>query len=73
MLITYDGEADILYLELRRVPAADSIDIEDGVTALLDEQSHIMGLEILDASERLGREQLYSVTWKDLACEAVPV
>ena len=69
MLITYDREADILYIELRSVPAKDSTDIEDGVTVLLDREGHITGLEILDASERLGKEQLHSVTLKDLAFE----
>ncbi len=69
MLITYDSEADILYVELRKVPATDSQDIEEGVTALLDDDGHIVGLEILDASERLGKEQLHNVTLKDLAWE----
>ena len=69
MLITYDSEADVLYIEFRRVPAEDSSDIEEGVTALLDKDGHIVGLEILDASERLGQEQLRSVTLKDLAWE----
>ncbi|MBI2849956.1 MAG: DUF2283 domain-containing protein [Chloroflexi bacterium] len=69
MLITYDSEADVLYIELRRVPAEDSSDVEEGVTALLDKDGHIVGLEILDASERLGQEQLRSVTLKDLAWE----
>lgn len=36
MLITYDSEADVLYVELRHVPAEDSLNIEEGVTALLD-------------------------------------
>ncbi|PKB79635.1 MAG: hypothetical protein BZY88_12525 [SAR202 cluster bacterium Io17-Chloro-G9] len=69
MLITYDGEADILYIELRQAAAEDSKDIEEGVTALLDREVHIVGLELLDASERLGKEQLHSVTLKDLAFE----
>ena len=69
MIITYDGEADILYIELRKAPATDSQDIEEGVTALLDDDGHIVGLEILDASERMGKEQLHSVTLKDLAWE----
>jgi uncharacterized protein YuzE len=69
MLITYDSEADILYIELRKAPVTDSEDVEEGVTALLDDDGHIVGLEILDASERLGKEQLHSVTLKDLAFE----
>lgn len=71
MLITYDSEADVLYIELRQVAAEDSVDIEDGVTALLDGKGHIVGLEILDASERIGQDQLRSVTLKDLAWEPV--
>ena len=71
MLITYDSQADILYIELRQFPAADSIDIEEGVTAELDDKGHIVGLEILDARERLGAEQLRSITLKDLAWEPV--
>jgi len=67
MLITYDNEVDILYIELRSVAAEDSTDIEEGVTVLLDREGHITGLEILDAAERLGKEQLHSVTLKDLA------
>ncbi len=43
------------------------MDIEEGVTVDLDDEGHIVGLEILDASERLGKEQLHSVTLKDLA------
>ena len=73
MLITYDSQADILYIELRGEPAADSVDIEEGVTAELDDQGHIVGLEILDAGERLGTAQLRSVTLKDLAWEPVPL
>ena len=70
MLITYDCEADILYIELRKVVADDSKDIEEGVTALLDSEGHIVGLELLDASERLGKEQLHSVTLQDLAFDS---
>ena len=43
------------------------MDIGEEVTALLDEQGHIVGLEILDASEILGQGQLRSVTLKGLA------
>ncbi len=61
MRITYDPEADALYVELRDVAPEDSIDVEDGVTADVDGEGHIVGLEILDASERLGAEALASV------------
>lgn len=72
MRIWYDGEADALYILLREVQAADSLDVEEGVTVDLDEEGHIVGLEMLDASERLGREQLHSVTLENLAWEPLP-
>ena len=54
MHITYDAEADVLYIELQAVPARDTIDIEEGVSVLVDEDGHIVSLEVLDARARLG-------------------
>ena len=54
MQITYDAEADVFSIELRAVPARDTIDIEEGVSVLVDEEGHIVSLEVLDAGERLG-------------------
>ncbi len=63
MRITYDPDADALYIELRRVQARDSVDIEEGVTADLDEHGHIIALEVLDASERLTADELSAVKY----------
>ncbi len=43
MRITYDPEADALYVELRSVRAVDNIDLEDGVSADLDAEGHVLG------------------------------
>ena len=69
MIITYDQKADALYIQLRDVKPSHGVDFEEGVTIDVDEQGHIVGLELLDASERLGKEQLHSFTLKDLAFE----
>jgi len=53
MKIQYDPEVDALYIELRDVHADHNVDIEEGVSVDLDVDGHIVGLEILDASERL--------------------
>ena len=37
MHITYDAEADVFSIELRAVPARDTIDIEERVSVLVDE------------------------------------
>ena len=69
MNITYDHEVDVLYIQLTDSKPARGVDIEEGVTVDIDQEGHLVGIEILDASERLGKEQLHSVTLKDLAFE----
>lgn len=66
MRITYDPEADALYIALRDVPVVDGLDIEDGVSVDLDVDGHIVGLEILDASERLRPDELGNVSYENL-------
>jgi uncharacterized protein YuzE len=39
----------------------DTVDIEEGVTVDLDAGGHIIGIEILDAAERLGPKSLQSI------------
>jgi len=73
MKITYDPEGDVLYIQLRGVTPSDSVDIEEGVTAELDEAGHITAIEILDASERLTAEDLTSVSYENLLFAAAEV
>lgn len=69
MRIEYSKSADALYIRLRSAAISDSVDIEEGVTADLDEDGHIVGLEILDASERLDSADLASITIENLPLE----
>ena len=74
MKITYDPEADALYIGLKdELPAIDSIDIEDGVVADLGEDGHIIGLEILDARKRFTADELNKVVYKNLVTEKASV
>ncbi|HLI51089.1 MAG TPA: DUF2283 domain-containing protein [Thermomicrobiaceae bacterium] len=66
MKITYDPEADALYIQLRSVRPADSFDLQEGVTADVDDAGHIIGIEILDARQQLGDEALTSVSVEQL-------
>ncbi len=70
MKITYDPEADALYIELRDARPADSVDIEEGVTVDLDSAGHIIGLEVLDASKRLTPEELANIHYENLLLTA---
>ena len=53
MKMTYDPEVDALYIELRDVPIAESVDLEEGVTLDVDAEGKPVGLEILGARDHL--------------------
>ena len=73
MKIEYSKQADALYIHLREAPVAESRDVEEGVTLDFDAQGHIVGLEILDASERMGLSSLVNVSIENLPIERVPL
>ena len=70
MKITYDTERDVLYIQLREAEPSDSIDIEEGVTAELDDEGHIVALEVLDASKRMTPEELVNIHYENLLLTA---
>ena len=71
MKIEYSKGIDALYIRLKESKVADSIDIEEGVTVDLDENRHIVGIEILDASEKLELSNLINITIENLPLEKV--
>lgn len=73
MKIEYTRSSDALYIRLRQAPIVDSRDIEEGVTIDLDGEGHIVGLEVLDASERLGWAELLNVNIENLPVDMVEV
>ncbi len=72
MKIEYSKDTDALYIHLRHVPVAESRDVEEGVTLDFDANGHIVGVEVLDASERLGLTNLANVSIENLPVESVP-
>ncbi len=71
MKIEYSKNVDALYIKLREAKITDSMDIEEGVTVDLDEKGHIVGLEILDASEKLDISDLVNISIENLPLEKV--
>ena len=69
MKITYDPEVDVLYVGIRHVKTVDSIDVESGVSVDLDAEGHIIGIEILDAKSRVGRDPLSAISIERLGTE----
>ncbi len=58
MKIEYSKDIDALYVYFREKTVARSKEIEEGVTIDLGDDGHIIGVEILDATQRLGRDGL---------------
>ena len=55
MKITYDKEVDAMYIYLKKAKVAKTLTIEEGnVFADVDKKGGVIGLEILDASRRVG-------------------
>ncbi len=71
MRIEYDNAVDALYILLRNADPVDTADVEEGVTVDLDDEGHIVGLEILDAAERLGLESLLNVSIENMPLERI--
>ena len=71
MKIEYSKGIDALYIKLREAKISDSMDIEEGVTVDLDEKGHIVGIEILDASEKLELSELVNISIENLPLEKI--
>ena len=71
MKIEYSKNVDALYIRFKEAKIADSTDIEEGVTVDLDENGHIVGIEILDASEKFQLSDLVNISIENLPLEKV--
>ena len=69
MKIEYDKIADALYVYFREIEVFKSKEIEEGVVVDLDQNGHIVGIEILDASKRLTARELVNVNIENLPVE----
>lgn len=64
MKVTYDSEVDVLRIILSEKPIEESDEDKPGVILDYDKDGNVVGLEILDASKRIGnpRSVEYAVT-----------
>jgi uncharacterized protein YuzE len=58
MRVTYDPEADVLYLALREVPVDESEEVAPNVVVDLDAEGWAVGIEIGAASKQVGGNPL---------------
>jgi uncharacterized protein YuzE len=61
----------VLPVQLREVYVQDNIDVEEGITLDLDENRHIVGIEILDASKKLSLKDMVNITIENLPVDRI--
>lgn len=61
MNITFDSQADALYIQFQKGAVKETIKIRDGLLIDIDKSGRIFGIEILDASHRISKKTLGTV------------
>ncbi len=64
MKVQYDREVDVLSIVLSKAPVEESDEDKPGVILDYNKDGNVVGLEILDASKRMGNPMLveYAIT-----------
>ena len=58
MTFRYDRETDMLYIELVRRVSTESEEVAPGIVLDFDENNHVVGIEIEDASKSIDLSRL---------------
>ena len=66
MEISYDKEADAMYIEFRKGEFAKNKKVDDFTIIDLDKQGKILGIELLEVSTRIPIESLSEIRVKNL-------
>lgn len=70
MKIEYSKEADAIYVYFKEAYVAKSKEIEDGVVIDFDEKGLLIGIEVLDVSQRFSLSDIVNVSIENLPVEA---
>jgi len=69
MKIEYDNQVDAIYIRLQEKYVMRTVEIEDGLNIDLDENGKLIGLEVLDATERYALTDLFNISTENLNLE----
>ena len=72
MRIEYDREVDALYIRLQEKYVTRTVEIEEGLNLDLDENGKLIGLEVLDATERYSLTDIFNLSTENLILEQEP-
>lgn len=70
MEISYDKDADAMYIEFRKGGFFKNKKIDDFTIADFDAKGNILGIELLNASKRIPKKSLSEVNVKNLVAVA---
>jgi len=66
MKIEYDREVDAIYIYLQQKEVAKTIELSDAVKVDLDEKGNLIGLEVLDATQRYSLADIFNISTENL-------
>jgi uncharacterized protein YuzE len=69
MRIEYDNDVDALYIRIQDNEVFRTQESAEGVNVDLDEKGAVIGLEIIGATERYDRKDLFNIATENLAWE----
>ena len=67
MKLEYDREVDALYIRIQEKEVARTEELEEGLNLDFDDQGRLIGVEILNATERYSPQDLFTVSSEALA------
>ena len=69
MRIEYDKEVDALYVRLQEKYVDRTVEIEEGLNLDFDESGKLIGLEVLDVTERYSLADIFNISTENLILE----
>ncbi len=69
MKIEYDKEVDALYIRLQEKLVSRTQEVADGVNLDFDEEGRLIGVEVLNATERYSLADIFNLSTENLILE----
>jgi uncharacterized protein YuzE len=70
MKIEYDREIDALYIYLQEKEVVKTTELSDAVKVDLDEEGNLIGIEVLDATQRYSLSDIFNISTENLILDA---
>jgi len=71
MRIEYDREVDALYIRLQESDVSRTVEIEEGLNLDFDDEGKLIGLEVLDATERYSLKDIFNLSTENLVLNSL--